>query len=136
MRKSVGCCLLVVLALFVEGSTGQEVSGIRAKANLTGYCPCSVCCGKNARFGRTSTGRDARARPLGAATDPRVVPYGCTILIPGVGRRVVDDTGGAMRQDAKRGILHIDVRFSTHAEARLFGKKWQWVTIWPKARRR
>ena len=51
------------------------------------------------------------------------------LRIPGVGIREVDDTGGRMRQSAKRGIYHIDVRFRTHKKAKRFGVKWLKVLI-------
>ncbi len=57
----------------------------------------------------TSTGKDANAGP-GLAADPGMFPPGTKILIPGKGTFAVDDTGGHMIADAKRGIRHIDLR--------------------------
>jgi cystine transport system substrate-binding protein len=65
----------------------------------------------------------------GVAADPRLLPYGTIVDIPGVGRRVVDDTGGGMRRSARRGILHLDVRFSTVSEAREWGERWLMVKV-------
>lgn len=89
---------------------------------VTGYCPCKKCCGKWAD-GKTSTGKDAW-RTVGVAADPKLLPYGTRLVIPGIGIRKVDDTGGAMRQSAKKGIYHIDVRFHSHEAAKRFGVKW------------
>ena len=86
---------------------------------VTAYCPCEKCCGKFAD-GFTSIGRDAR-KTLGVAADPKLLSYGTKLDVPGIGVRVVDDTGGAMRQSAKKGIWHIDVRFHDHNEALQFG---------------
>ena len=89
----------------------------------TGYCPCAICCGTHDNV--TSTGTDAR-RP-GVATDPRVIPLGSRLDIPGVGSWLpADDIGGAIKRD------RIDVRFATHAEARAFGKKRLEIRVWTK----
>ena len=88
---------------------------------VTAYCPCSKCCGPNAK-GITSTGKNA-VKTSGVAADPKLLPYGTKLNIPGIGIRVVDDTGGAMRQDAKKGIYHIDVRFPNHQQALKWGVK-------------
>jgi 3D (Asp-Asp-Asp) domain-containing protein len=94
---------------------------------VTAYCPCKICCGKYAD-GKTSTGSDAR-KP-GVAADPKLLPYGTKLKIPGIKEVLtVDDTGGAMRQDAKKGICHIDIRFPAHHEALQFGRKWLNVEI-------
>jgi hypothetical protein len=42
---------------------------------------------------------------------------------------MVDDTGGAMRQSAKQGIVHFDLRFITHAEARRWGVRHLYVAL-------
>lgn len=100
------------------------------RMKVTAYdAGCSVCCGKWASTTpRTSTGTDAR-RANGIAVDPKVLTYGSVVWIPGIGRRVADDTGGAMRQSARKQIAHIDVRMRTHAEARAWGVKWLDVRI-------
>jgi len=87
---------------------------------VTAYCPCARCCGKYAD-GKTSIGKDASTP--GVAADPRLLAYGTRLDIPGIGILAVDDTGGAMRQSAKKGIWHIDVRFPTHQEALQWGVK-------------
>ena len=87
-------------------------------AVVTAYCPCRVCCGPNAR-GITSTGQDARQS--GCAVDPRLIPYGCRVRIPGVGWRTADDTGSAMREHGEKGVFHIDVRMPSHEQAVRFG---------------
>ena len=94
---------------------------------LTAYCPCKKCCGDYAD-GKTSINRDAW-KTLGAAADPKLLPYGTRLNIPGVGIRIVDDTGGAMRQSAKEGIWHVDIRFHDHKDAEEFGTRWEYVKI-------
>ena len=94
---------------------------------VTAYCPCKICCGKFAD-GKTSCGKDAW-KTLGVAADPKLLQYSTKLVIPGIGVREVDDTGGAMRQSAKKGIWHIDVRFHDHNEALQFGVQWLNVKI-------
>jgi 3D (Asp-Asp-Asp) domain-containing protein len=100
----------------------------RVKALVTGYCPCEKCCGRLAT-GSTSTGRDA-SKHSGVAADPKAIPYGSVVKLPGVGLREVDDTGGAMRRSWKNGIYHLDLRFKSHDEALRWGKKWMVVEIY------
>ena len=58
----------------------------------------------------TATGTNAREE-YGIAADPRAIPYGTILRVPGYGDAPVDDTGGAMRQDwQQRGIIHLDLR--------------------------
>lgn len=94
---------------------------------VTAYCPCKKCCG-DCTDGITSTGRNAW-KTLGVAADPKLLPYGTKLEIPGVGLRTVDDAGGAMRQNAEKGIYHIDLRMHSHPEAKKFGVRWLNVKI-------
>lgn len=99
------------------------------KMKVTAYDPgCKICCGKWADNFVTSTGTDARICN-GVAAAPLVIPYGTRLFIPGVGERVVDDTGGGMRQSAKQEILHLDLRMKTHEEALKWGVRWVDVEI-------
>lgn len=114
-------------AMQKQTQTKQEKKPKVIRMLVTGYCPCKICCGKFAD-GFTSTGKNAWETD-GVAADLKLLPENTKLVIPGVGVRVVDDTGGAMRQSAKKGICHIDVRFHSHKEALEFGKKWLDVTI-------
>ena len=64
---------------------------------------------KTAGRGITSTGRNA-GRMDGAAADPKSIPYGSIVYVNGEWR-VIDDTGGALREN------HVDVRISGYREA-------------------
>ena len=94
----------------------------------TGYCPCSICCGKDAD-GRTAINRDVTKFPYGIAVEPKLIPYRSMLSVPGYGRFMVDDTGGAMRQSAKKGTVHLDLRFKTHQRARKWGRQWLWIAV-------
>lgn len=111
----------------VKASSSLSDSEKSVLMKVTAYCPCEKCCGEDAD-GVTSTGKNARVT-FGVAADPKVIPYGTKLLIPGVGIRKVDDTGGDMRKSARQGIYHIDVRFHSHEEALRFGVQWLKVKI-------
>ncbi len=125
-KKNVWAILAGVLFLAAIGFFIESRPKIK-RMKVTAYCPCKKCCGKYAD-GKTSIGKDAW-KTLGVAADPILLPYGTRLNIPGVGIRIVDDTGGAMRQDAKKGICHIDVRFHNHETAEIFGVQWSNVEI-------
>ena len=121
---------LLLVFLFSASATAQQrlKPGDTVTMKVTAYCPCEKCCGKWAASAKTAIGRDARTT-VGVAADPKLLPYRTRLEIPGVGMREVDDTGGAMRQSAKKGIVHIDLRMKTHAEAKAWGVQWLMVRI-------
>ncbi len=92
---------------------------------LTAYCPCEKCCGKWAR----NRPKDETGKPivygasgerlingLSVAVDPRLIPYGTSILLDGQ-KAVAHDCGAAIK--GKR----IDVYFDSHEDALKFGLK-------------
>lgn len=112
---------ILVFALILSLGTQSALARVRSvEALVTAYCPCKECCGPNAR-GITSTGVDARQ--AGCAVDPKMIPYGYRVKIPGIGWRTADDTGSAMREHGRQGIIHVDVRMRTHEQAVRFGVK-------------
>ena len=125
--KIMGMIAVLAVVLFGSVAVGDTGEARVVRMKCTGYCPCTKCCGPQA-CGLTSTGKDAY-KTLGVVADRKLLPPGTKLDIPGVGTRLVDDTGGAMRQDAKKGICHIDIRFSTHQAALNFGVKWLDVKI-------
>jgi 3D (Asp-Asp-Asp) domain-containing protein len=65
-------------------------------------------------------GMTASGRPAGhgvVAVDPRVIPLGTRLFIPGYGPAVAGDTGGAIHG------LRIDLGFNSLREALLFGRR-------------
>ncbi len=72
--------------------------------------------GKPKKVGITSSG--VRARKGTIAADTRFYPYGTVMKIPGYGKGVVQDTGGAIK-----GPNRIDVYFSTRKRALRWGRQ-------------
>ena len=73
----------------------------------------------------TATNKDWRVHPYGIAADPRILPYGTLVRVPGYRSGAifaVDDTGGAMRGSWKKGIVQVDLRYQTSYSARKQGR--------------
>jgi len=120
-------------------------------AQVTAYCPCKICCGKtpdDPAYGITSRQVNVLSGDpndaYGIAADPRAIPYGTFVYIPGYWESIqnnktfvptqlpyVDDTGGAMRQSwEQRGVIHLDVRYRTHKAARTWGVRMMQVFVY------
>ncbi|HYE22523.1 MAG TPA: LysM peptidoglycan-binding domain-containing protein [Verrucomicrobiae bacterium] len=117
---------LPVIKLLQAQVIPKILPGHEVRAKVTGYCPCDICSGywKNGKLIRAADGLTSRSKNAynthGVAADPRLLPYGTVLEIPGIaGNRIreVDDTGGAMCDAGDRNEFHIDVRYPTHAEA-------------------
>ncbi len=75
------------------------------RVKATAYCPINT----RMEGGRwTATQRDGRSAH-GVAVDPRMIPLGTHLWVPGYGHAVADDTGGAIKGH------HIDVRLQTRS---------------------
>ncbi|MEW6025706.1 MAG: 3D domain-containing protein [Planctomycetota bacterium] len=83
--------------------------------------------------GRTSLNKSARNND-GVAVDPKIIPYGSIIHIPGIGTRIADDTGGKCRQYGRKNQILIDVRWNDKTRKELFdmGANWQTVYVLQK----
>lgn len=90
---------------------------------ITAYC-CEnyphICNNGDATYRATMTTPTA-GRTI--AVDPKIVPYGTSVEIEGVGVRVAEDCGGAIKGN------RIDLLFETHEEALRFGRQTREVTI-------
>lgn len=94
---------------------GTVIRFVRAiEVVATAYCPCEICCGKNAN-GYTYTGVPAKRGVI--AVDPRVIPLGSRVYVDGYGFAVAGDIGSAIKGN------RIDVCFDTHQEALRWGVK-------------
>ncbi len=84
----------------------------------------------------TATGASVHRHPLGVAADPQLLPYGAQVLVADYPDRgdyawhQVDDTGAAMRRSGARGVLHLDLRMRTVAQARAWGARWITVHVY------
>ena len=78
--------------------------------------------GKPKKVGITSSGVNARVGTI--AADTKYYPYGTIMIIPGYGRGVVEDVGGAIK-----GPNRLDVYFSTRKKALKWGKQTVQVKI-------
>jgi 3D (Asp-Asp-Asp) domain-containing protein len=102
-------------------------------AKVTAYEPSSRSCGKFAN-GKTSIGENAWVMD-GVATDPKAIPYGSYVEIPGVGLKEVDDTGSAMRHYWRsHGRYQIDLRMTYYGQAKSWGVKYLDVKVYRKVK--
>lgn len=86
---------------------------------ITAYCHCAKCCGKT--DGITASGEKA-VEGVTVAMD-KSIPFGTKIYIDGVGERIVQDRGGAIKGNK------IDLYFDSHEKALEFGRQTRNATI-------
>lgn len=84
---------------------------------LTAYCACSECCGKE--DGITATGTVAQ-EGVTIAVDPDVIPLGSWVEINGHQYHAEDIGGGVIGN-------HIDIYFDSHEAADMFGVRYEIV---------
>jgi len=110
------------------------------RMEVTGYCPCGVCCGwtrtwlgrpvsaygpnkgKRKEVGLTASGVQARRGTI--AADTSLFPFGTVMYVPGYGYGVVEDRGGAIKG------YKLDLYFSSHQAAREWGRVRKEVKVW------
>ncbi len=100
-------------------SASPNTARLAGLYRVTAYCPCKVCCGPNAH-GVTASGKAVR---VGMVAADRSIPFGTVLDVPGYGRCVVEDRGGAIKG------RRLDVYYNTHAEARRWGVRYVQVTV-------
>ncbi|MCL4554678.1 MAG: 3D domain-containing protein [Actinobacteria bacterium] len=93
-----------------SSSSSRSAEGDRLTVTATAYAP-----GVNGVGTRTATG--ARAQRGIIAVDPRVIPLGTRLYVPGYGYGIAADTGGAIKGNK------IDLCFDTEAEAIAWGRR-------------
>ena len=112
-----------------DGATDREIEATKQHETtkqyetetytITAYCHCVKCCGKT--DGITASGVKA-VEGITIATD-KSIPFGTKIYIDGVGERIVQDRGGAIKGN------RIDLYFDSHEKALEFGRQTKQVTI-------
>lgn len=115
---------------------GKSTRGVRRNAakarrelfTVTAYCPCRKCCGVWSGDGKTASGRSIRHNGARfVAADTRVLPFFTKVSVPGYagGRAVpVIDRGKKVRG------RHIDLFFRSHRQAKRWGSRKMWITIY------
>jgi len=123
LKSSIAILVIsTLLSGFIFADSDTKESPYKIWVTATAYCPCEICCGKGSP-GITKTGTSAKT--AGVAIDPKLIPLGSHIDIPGYLRGpnnngswiLCDDIGGAIKGN------RIDVRFETHSEAKEWGIK-------------
>lgn len=87
---------------------------------ITYYCACEKCCGKT--DGITASGAVVR-EGVTVAVDRSVIPLGTYLYIEGIGYRVAQDVGGAIKGNK------IDVYMKNHNDALKCGVEYN-VNVW------
>ena len=112
-------CVEEVQSDGAENTEIETVQPIVEEYVITAYCHCTKCCGKSDKI--TASGVEA-TEGVTIATD-KSIPFGTKIYIDGVGERIVQDRGGAIKGN------RIDLYFENHQEALNFGRQTKQVTI-------
>ncbi len=100
-----------------DGTIVDETGNVhRYRKVLTGVCTAYTNSKKDGGP-RTSTGKIAKVGMV--AVDPRVIPYGTELYVPGYGRCVAADTGGALRS----GRVLLDLFMNSESECRSWGRR-------------
>lgn len=94
----------------VIGSQGELIGNFE----ITGYCPCRICCGKWSGGNTASGTKPTAGRTI--AVDPNVIPLGTKVYFNNH-TYIAEDTGGAIKGN------RIDLFFNTHQEALMWGRK-------------
>ena len=106
----------------------KKSMGRTITVKVTGYCPCSYCCGEWAHLnpGITASGTVAK---YGTIAAPSSIPFGTKMKIEGYGDMIftVEDTGSAVVYDD--GIYVIDMWMPTHEQAYAVGNSIVQATI-------
>lgn len=102
------------------GSRGAYTGKRTLSVLATAYDPGKGSCGKHAN-GVTCNGKRAGYGII--AVDPKVVPLGSKLFVPGYGYGIAADVGSAIRGN------RIDLGYNSRAGALAWGKKWVKLTI-------
>lgn len=101
-----------------EAETEPELV-LLGEYKLTAYCPCVKCCNKDDGITATMT---VATQGRTIAVDPKIIPYGSTVIINGH-EYVAEDCGGSIKQN------RIDIFFDSHEDALDFGVQYAKVFL-------
>jgi 3D (Asp-Asp-Asp) domain-containing protein len=97
-------------------------AGIRTLKVLTSaYDPGPGSCGKWAKGGVTCNGKRAGYGII--AVDPKMIPLGTKMYVPGYGHGIAADVGGAIKGN------RLDLGFNSRSGAMQWGKRWLTIQI-------
>lgn len=102
------------------GSRGAYAGGRTLKMLATAYDPGPGSCGRSAD-GRTCNGKRAGYGVI--AVDPKVIPLGSKLYVPGYGYGIAADVGGAIQGP------RIDLGFNSRSGSFKWGKRWVVISI-------
>lgn len=100
-------------------TTTAQVMEYVGTFKVSAYCPCRLCTGKT--NGITASGVKAQ-EGITVAADWSVLPVGTVIEIDGIGQRIVQDKGSAIKGN------RIDLYMNSHNDALNFGV--QYLKVW------
>ncbi len=128
-------CFSMVVFTFSQGSFAGKEEWTQQKrvVMVRAYCPCALCC-KGTGNGITATGTNAFE--AGIAVDPRVIPFGSRLDVPGYFRGVNGDGSWILADDTgpRAKGMKIEVRFRKHSESLNWGKRRLKVRVWKRKR--
>ncbi len=104
-----------VMPVHIEAAVEAPIG---AEYVLTGYS-CSEDQGTSACVGRWTGRRPVEGRTIASNT----IPAGTVVVVEGLGRRIVEDSGGGLAAD------QIDLYFEAYDDAVRFGRQSRRVTI-------
>jgi 3D (Asp-Asp-Asp) domain-containing protein len=110
----------------IEPEVPEIPERIRILARVTAYAPFDNKSGICADEDPSVTSIGHRPGPLYVAVDPKRIPYGTKLRIPGYGDVIAGDTGGKIRQ--YEGIA-IDVFMNTYKETVIWGVQYLEIEI-------
>jgi 3D (Asp-Asp-Asp) domain-containing protein len=97
-------------------------------APITGFCLCSICCGRQASGINAAGKKPVQGVSIAAS---RSIPLGSVVKIDGIKNRFIVDDRTAKRFDGR-----FDIFFNSHQEAKKFGIKNLKVEIEPQNKNR
>ena len=97
----------------------QNKAMYAGKFKITYYCACKQCCGKD--NGITASGVKVQ-EGVTVAADTSKLPFGTSIYIQGIGWRIVQDRGGAIKG------YRLDVYIPSHNDPKPYNV--QYLDVW------